>query len=266
MNLELDIDDLGIAHLRLNRPERHNAFDEDLIAAIQTAVKKLGADKWVRAILLSGNGPSFCAGGDLGWMKRAAEYTKAENEMDALRLADLFYALKTAPKPTVALVHGAVMGGGIGLTACCDLAFAAENASFAFSEGKLGLIPATIAPYVLTAIGPRTASRFFLSAERFDAKQALAMGLVHGIVPDAEALGSYAVKFLQGTVLKCGPDAVAAAKKLIFDLEGRAITPKLARETANQIAAIRATEEAKEGLRAFFEKRPPAWHRRDGGR
>jgi len=266
MTLLVDTDELGIAHVRLNRPDRHNAFDEALIAALHAAVKKLGTDKSVRAILLSGNGPSFCAGGDLEWMKRAASYPKAQNEKDARSLAEMLYALKTVPKPTVALVHGAVMGGGTGLTAACDLAFAAEDAYFSFSEVRLGPIPATIAPYVLAAIGPRAASRYFLTGEKFNALLALEMGLVHDLVPDAEGLGPHARQFLKETILKCGPRAVAAAKKLIFDLAGKPITPAMGLATAKRIAAIRASAEAKEGIKAFLEKRAPAWRRDHGGR
>lgn len=265
MALLVETDDLGIAHVRLNRPERHNAFDEALIAAIHAAVKKLGQDKKVRAILLSGNGPSFCAGGDLAWMKRAAAYTRPQNEKDARKLADMLYALKTVPKPTIALLHGAVMGGGTGLAAACDLAFASEDAFFSFSEVRLGLIPATIAPYVIAAIGPRQASRYILTGEKFSALTALEVGLVHDLVPDAEALGPHARAFLSETILKCGPQAVAAAKKLVFDLAGKPVTPKLSRETAKRIAAARGTPEAKEGIRAFFEKRAPSWLRGHGG-
>lgn len=266
MTLLMNIDELGVAHVRLNRPERHNAFDISLITALHKAILSLEKNKLVRVILLSGQGPSFCAGGDLTWMKSAASQTKSQNEKDAQKLANLLYALKTVSKPTLALAHGSVMGGGTGLVAACDIAMASEKAVFSFSEVRLGLIPATIGPYVLSAIGARHASRYFLTGEKFTASTALEIGLVHQVVPVSTELESYAYSFLQNTLLQCGSKAVAEAKKLIWDLDGRAISPGLGRLTAKKIAKIRATPEAREGMTAFLEKRSPQWRSKNARR
>lgn len=245
--------------MQLNKPERHNAFDMHMITTLHETILTLGKNKFVRVILLSGQGPSFCAGGDLAWMKSAANQTKMQNQKDAQRLADMLYALKKAPKPTVALVHGAVMGGGTGLAAACDIVIAAKDAIFSFSEVRLGLIPATIAPYVLSAIGARHASRYFLTGEKFNATKAQEMGLVHQIVSTSDELQPFAHTLLHATLLQCGPKAVVEAKKLILDLNNRSISSALGRRTAKIIAKIRATPEAREGMTAFLEKRPPRW-------
>lgn len=257
-------DQRGIGRIVLNRPECHNAFDETLIRELHAAVTKLGKDKRVRVILLSGKGKSFCAGADLEWMRRAAGFTKKENFEDALRLSAMLDALRTAPKPVVALAHGAVMGGGAGLVACADIAFASRDARFAFSEVRLGLIPATISPYVIAAVGQRRASRYLLTGERFGAETAKDIGLVHGVVEEAKALAAEGHKFAEETLLQCAPDAVAETKRLIAEITGRPLTAELRRETAKRIAEVRAKDEAKEGLQAFFAKRKPAWREGDG--
>ncbi len=255
------IDEAGVARLTLNRPEVHNAFNDDLIAELTAALVRLEQDPAVRAVVLAAAGKSFSAGADLNWMKRMAGYSEEENRADARGLAGLMRSLNELAKPTVALVQGAAYGGGVGLVACCDIAIAATRASFCLSEVKLGLIPAVISPYVIAAIGERAARRYFVTAERFDAETALRLGLVQEVVaPEAlEAAGRQVLDAL----LAGGPAAQAAAKRLVRDMAGRPIDDALVEETAKRIAEIRAGAEAKEGVSAFLEKRPPAWQ---GGR
>jgi methylglutaconyl-CoA hydratase len=251
------IDPRGVATLTLNRPERHNAFDDALIAELTAALRRLGADARVRAVVLASTGKSFSAGADIGWMRRAAEYGEAENRDDAAGLAALMQTLDRLPKPTIALVQGAAYGGGVGLVACCDIAIAAERASFCLSEVKIGLIPATIGPYVINAIGARHARRFFMSAEVIPASQALAIGLVHEVAPEgtlAERAEAVIAALLQGA-----PGAQQEAKALVFLCECRAMDDALAEETGRRIAARRASPEGREGLSAFLDKRAPAW-------
>lgn len=252
-----DIDGAGTAWVTLNRPAVHNAFDEALIAALTDAFRRLGADAGVRAVVLRGAGKSFSAGGDLNWMKRSAAYSEAENVRDAERLAAMLDALNRLPRPTIALVHGAAMGGGVGLVAACDMAIAAEGAVFSLSEVRLGLLPAVIAPYVLAAIGSRQARRYFLSAERIGATEARQIGLVHEVVAPAalEARG----RALLAVLANNSPEAMAAAKDLIAAIAGRPIDGKVRRETARRIAEARASAEGREGIAAFLEKRRPAW-------
>jgi methylglutaconyl-CoA hydratase len=245
------------ATLWLNRSERHNAFDDALIAELSAALAELAADSAIRVVLLAGRGKSFSAGADLAWMKRMAGYTAAENEADALKMAEMLNRLDSLPKPTIALVQGAAMGGGIGLVAACDIAIAAEDAQFAFSEARLGLTPATISPYVIAAIGPRAARRYFLTAERFDARQALQLGLVSAVVPAAD-LAAEANK-LADILCRNSPGAMAEAKRLIADVTGRPIDAALRSETAGRIARQRASVEGREGVAAFLDKRKPSW-------
>jgi methylglutaconyl-CoA hydratase len=245
------------ATLWLNRPERHNAFDDALIAELSAALVELAADSAIRVVLLAGRGKSFSAGADLAWMKRMAGYTAAENEADALKMAEMLNRLGSFPKPTIALVQGAAMGGGVGLVAACDIAIAAEDAQFAFSEARLGLTPATISPYVIAAIGPRAARRYFLTAERFGAQQALHLGLVSAVVPAAD-LGGEANK-LADILCQNSPGAMAEAKRLIADVTGRPIDAALRSETAGRIARQRASVEGREGVAAFLDKRKPSW-------
>jgi methylglutaconyl-CoA hydratase len=248
----------GIARLTLDRPDRHNAFDEALIASLTTAFRSLGADPGVRAIILSGNGPSFCAGADIAWMRRAGSWTEAENRADALRLSDMLLAIDTCPKPVIARVHGAIAGGGVGLVACADMAVAVETAQFRLSEVRLGLTPATISPFVIAKIGAAQARRWFLTAEGFGAVQAQAIGLTNETAADDAAADAIITHWL-AHLRAAAPGAVAAAKQLVRDIAGKPVTDTLRAHTAAAIATRRASEEGREGLAAFFEKRKPGW-------
>jgi methylglutaconyl-CoA hydratase len=252
-----DIDGRGRATLTLNRPELHNAFDDALIAGLTVALKELEADPRVRVVVLAATGPSFSAGADLAWMRRTADYSRDQNLRDALALAELMRTLNGLSKPTIARVQGPAYGGGVGLVACCDLALAGPGASFCLSEVKLGLIPAVISPYLLQAIGPRAARRYFLSAERFSAAEAKQLGLVHELVADEEL--DEAVERAVERLFANGPRAMAAAKELVARVVGRALDEGLIRETAELIADARASDEGREGLSAFLEKRKPRW-------
>ena len=250
-------DSHGIARLTLDRPEVHNAFNDELIAQLTAALRALGEDSAVRVVVLAARGKSFSAGADLGWMQRMASYGTDENLADARALAGLMAGLNTIPKPTLALVQGAAFGGGVGLVACCDIVVASEAASFCLSEVKLGLIPAVISPYVVAKIGESAARRYFLTAERFSAERAHALGLVHEVVP-AEALDSAGSKITEALAAG-GAQSQAAAKDLIAAVVSRPIDEALIEETAARIAEVRAGEEAREGIGAFLEKRNPRW-------
>ncbi len=247
----------GVVWITLNRPEVHNAFDEHLIAALTTELEALGDAESVRAVVLTGAGKSFSAGADLNWMRRMAGYRQAENEADAMALARLMQTLHELPKPTVAMVNGAALGGGVGLVCCCDVAIAGERAVFGTTEVRLGLIPAVIGPYVVAAVGQRYARWLMISGERIDAAEAQRIGLIHQAVPDAE-LSHFVESFLRELVHN-GPRAMAEAKRLVLDLAGRPISPELIGETARRIARIRASEEGREGVAAFLDKRKPRW-------
>jgi methylglutaconyl-CoA hydratase len=247
----------GVVSLTLGRPEIHNAFDDRLIGELTDELERLGADDAVRVVVLTGAGRSFSAGADLNWMRRTASYGETENLADARALARLMQTLNELPKPTVARVNGPALGGGTGLVACCDVVIASEQAVFGTTEVRLGLIPSVIGPYVLAAIGPRHARRLMLTGERISAAEALRLGLVHDVVA-AEQL-DLTVERMVGELLKSGPDAIAAAKRLIRDVSGRPIEPALIDDTAQRIAALRATPEAREGIGAFLEKRAPGW-------
>jgi len=247
----------SVATIWMNRPERHNAFDETLIAELTAACQALETDESVRVVVLAGRGKSFSAGADLSWMQRAAGYTVEQNFADARLLAVMLRILAELRKPTVARIHGAALGGGMGLAAACDLCVASTAASFATSEVRFGLIPATIGPYVLRAIGARQASRYFLTAERINARRAWELGLVHELV-EPEALDAK-VREIVDALRAGGPHSQAAAKDLIRAVADRPVDDALVEETARRIAHIRATPEAKEGLSAFLEKRPPNW-------
>lgn len=255
-NLQIEHDG-AVATLWLNRPQVHNAFDEHLIAALTEAVRTLEADGSVRAIVLAGRGKSFCAGGDLDWMRRMAGFSVEENLRDAGALATMLSTLARCTKPTIARVHGAALAGGTGLAAACDLVLATPNATFGTTEVRLGLIPATIAPYVIRAIGARAAQRYFLTGERFDAAQALRLGLVHEIC-EAEALDAR-VREITDALLAGAPLAQAACKRLVQDVAAQPIDPALIHDTTARIAAARGSDEAREGIAAFFAKRPPNW-------
>ena len=254
--LQTEIND-GVATIRMNRPEVHNAFDDALIAALTSELRRLDRSLLARIIVLAANGKSFSAGADLNWMRRMAKYSQEENLRDALALADLMRTLDGMGKPTIAQVQGAAFGGGVGLVACCDIAIASTEAAFCLSEVRLGLIPSVISPYVIAAIGERAARRYFLTAERFDAVEARRLGLVHEVV-EGVALDDTVAK-IAGQLLKGGPRALAAAKKLIADVSRRPMDDGLSAETARRIAAIRVEPEGQEGLAAFFDKRSPDW-------
>lgn len=255
--LLVERDPRGVVRLTLNRPDIRNAFDGVLISDLTICLDELAADKAIRALVLTGAGAAFSAGAELNWMRSSGEQGDHENFQDALRLAGVMHRLDTMPMPTIARVNGAAMGGGVGLTACCDMAVAAEDALFALSEVKLGIIPGAISPYVLRAIGPRNARRYFLTGERFDAETAFRIGLVHEVAPKG-ALDA-GVDQLLAELLSAGPKAVRAAKDLIKHVAIKEIDDLLSRDTAQRIAHQRVTDEAKEGLSAFLEKRKPGW-------
>lgn len=246
-----------VAVVALCRPDVHNAFNDTLIAELTHALRVLDADPAVRVVVLTGQGRSFCAGADLEWMQRMAGYGQAENLADAGALAGMLATLARMGKPTIARVHGAAFGGGVGLVACCDIAIAAEEATFALSEVRLGLVPATIGPYVIEAIGAREARRYFLTAERFDAAEALRIGFVHQVVPP-EGLDA-AVGALVKALVSAGPAAVRASKRLVQAVAEQEITQSLIADTAQGIADIRVSVEGREGIQSFLAKRKPSW-------
>ena len=255
MSLRIDRDG-PTALLTLDRPAAMNALDAGLIASLTRAYAALGQDRAVRAVVLQAEGPIFSAGADLDGMRRMAEASEADNLADARALAGLMRTLDTCPKATLARIHGSAFGGAIGLIACCDIAVAVPEAQFALSEVRLGLIPATIGPYVVRAVGPRATRRLFVTAERFSAAEALRLGLVHEVA-EAGALDQAIGRQVQA-VLKGGPAAIAAAKRLVADVDAP-IDAGLIEETARRIAETRASPEAREGIAAFFGKRKPGW-------
>ncbi|PKR55623.1 enoyl-CoA hydratase/isomerase family protein [Thalassospira marina] len=252
-----EIADNGIARITLNRPEIHNAFDDQLISDLTTTLKRLNDNENVRVVQLTGAGKSFSAGADLNWMKRMATYSHAENLADSRDLAALMKTLNFMGKPTIALVNGAAFGGGVGLAACCDIVIASEHAKFCLSETRLGLIPAVISPYVIEAIGVAQARRYFISAERFDAKTAQNIGLVHDVVSAEELLAKG--DEMARTLLQNSPAAMQAAKDLIYAIANQPITDTIIEDTATRIADQRASAEGREGVSAFLEKRSAFW-------
>ncbi len=250
-------DDRNVAWVTLNRPQIHNAFDDVLIAGLAAEFERLGADRSVRAVVLSGNGKSFSAGGDLNWMKRMAANNRDENLADAVGLAAMLRNLNELPKPVIGLVHGAAFGGGVGLVACCDMVVAARRAVFCLSEVRLGLLPAAISPYVVRAIGARAARRYFLTAERFDAEEAYRLGLAHVLCDDAGLAA--AGEALLTEILAGGPEGQAATKALIRRVQSGPIDEAMTTDTARAIADARASAEGREGVAAFLEKRAPVW-------
>ncbi len=248
----------GVAVVTLNRPKVHNAFNPDVIKKLSDIFETLRGADHVRVVMIEGAGPSFSAGADLAWMRAAADYTTSDNREDAGDMAGMLHKLATLPQATIALVHGAAMAGGCGILSACDMAIATKNASFALSEVRLGIIPAVISPYVIRAIGPRAAHRYFLTAERFDSATALALGLVHIVVDDNDALAKESERLVQ-QIFSCAPGAINAAKELIAAVAGRPIDSHVISDTARRIAERRSSDEAKEGLSAFLEKRKPKW-------
>ena len=247
----------AIAVLTLNRAEVHNAFDQKLVSELTAVLRRLDRDPSVRAVVLAGAGKGFCAGADLNWMRETAGYSRAQNLADANALARMLATLNRMSKPTIARVHGAAYGGGVGLVACCDIALGTPEATFALSEARLGLIPATISPYVIEAIGARAARRYFLTGERFGADEGYRLGLLHEVVTLTEL--DARINDILGALLITGPAAQAECKDLIGAVASRRIDARLIADTARRIARVRASPEAKEGLDAFLGKRKASW-------
>jgi methylglutaconyl-CoA hydratase len=246
-----------VARITLTRPELRNAFNDEVIAHMSAAIAEVGQRADVRAVVLAAEGPAFCAGADLNWMRRIADYSRDDNLADAGQLAAMLQALYTCPKPTVARVQGDVFAGGMGLVAACDMAVSVDTATYCLSEVKLGLIPATISPYVIRAMGARAAHRYFLTAERFSAAEAHRIGFVHQVV-DADGLDA-AVNALTHALYSAGPDAVRACKRLVQDVAECEIDAALVAQTVAGIADIRASAEGREGVQSFLQKRKPNW-------
>ena len=247
----------GVATIWMNRPDVHNAFNAQLITDLTTACIELDADDTVRAVVLAGRGKSFSAGADLNWMKAAGEASEAENFADAMKLAGMLRTLAEMRKPTIARVHGAALGGGMGLASACDICIAGDKAVFATSEVKFGIIPSAISPYVIRAIGERQAYRYFQTAERINATRAATLGLAHEAVATEELDAK--VSEVVEALLQGGPKSQAAAKDLIRAVANRPVSDAVVEDTARRIASLRVTPEAKEGLAAFLDKRPAAW-------
>ncbi len=254
----LDASPSGVAVVTINRPDRKNAFDAEVIAALSQAFETLRDADGVRIVFLRGAGAAFSAGADLEWMRAAADWSESENRQDAMALAEMLLALRELPQFTVALVEGPAFGGGAGLVAACDYAVAAKSARFAFSEVKLGLVAATISPHVVDAIGPRRAKSLFATGRIFDAAFAETIGLVDEVVASPADLDD-AMERLSTEIMACAPGAVAASKQLVDDIAGLPIDEELLEQTARLIAARRAGEEGQEGVRAFLDKRKPGW-------
>ena len=250
--------DLGVGIITLNRPERHNAFDDALIAELSDGIDRMAADPAVRVLVISSTGKSFCAGADLNWMKRAAGYDIEESLRDSRALAQMLRRLAQCPKPTIARIQGPAYGGGVGLVACCDIAIATFDAQFSLTEVKLGLIPAVISPHVIAAIGERYARRYMLTAERFSAAEAYRIGLLHEMVSDEESLDE-ALGEIIDALLKNGPGAIAECKQLISAVAWKPLSAEVVEDTAQRITRLRASEEGREGMSAFLEKRKPNW-------
>jgi methylglutaconyl-CoA hydratase len=261
--IELSRPSRHVARVFLNRPDMRNAFNSDAIAEMGRVFTALSADSDLRAIVLGGHGKAFCAGADLGWMRSMADYTWDQNRADAQALADMLWTVYRCPVPVVGRLHGDCYAGGVGLASVCDVLVAAEGMHFCLSEAKLGLLPATISPYVMAAMGVQAARRYFVTAERFSAAQAQAMGLVHEVCA-AEGLDARINEIVAALVAN-GPMALRACKRLVQDVAGQPITEALREETARRIADIRASDEGREGVQSFLNKRKPAWLADAGG-
>ena len=255
--INLSIDDNGICSVTLNRPEIRNAFNDVMIKEITEALVMLESSPQVRILVLQGVGKSFCAGADINWMRRMADYDEDQNYRDASLMSDMMDRLYRFPKPTLAHVHGAVFGGGVGLVACCDIAIASQNTVFSLSEVKIGLIPSVISPYVVEAIGARNARRYFLSGERFGAPIARHLGLIHECCEDSDLPALK--RTILNELLQSAPVAQKIAKAQLQNVVANHIDPEIRRQTARMIAQVRASDEGREGTSAFLEKRPPSW-------
>ncbi|MDO5103337.1 MAG: enoyl-CoA hydratase/isomerase family protein [Lautropia sp.] len=256
-NLRITLDG-QVASVTLTRAEMRNAFNDEVIADLTLAFTELGQQPQVRAIVLAAEGKAFCAGADLNWMRRMADYTRDENLADAGKLAEMLRVIYECPKPTIARIQGDVYAGGMGLVAACDMAVALDTAGFCLSEVKLGLIPATISPYVIRAMGTRAAHRYFLTAERFDALEALRIGFVHRVVSDESSLDAKVAELAQA-LCSASPNAVKLCKQLVQDVAERPIDAALIEQTVAGIADVRASEEGREGVQSFLQKRKPGW-------
>ena len=258
MSQNLSITQTGaVARITITQPEIRNAFSDEVIAEITAAFVDVGGRADVRAVVLAAEGPAFCAGANLNWMRRMADYTREENLIDAGKLAQMLRVIYECPKPTIARVQGDVYAGGMGLVAACDMAVSVDTAGYCLSEVKLGLIPATISPYVIRAMGARAAHRYFLTAERFDAAEALRTGFVHAVVAPDQLDAK--VDELARAITAASPDAVRACKKLVQDVAERDINAQLIAATVEGIADIRASEQGREGVQSFLQKRKPGW-------
>src|SRR5262245_19655419 len=258
MNSTLDIRRQGTtARVFLNRPDVRNAFNDAVIAELTAVFRELGADASLRAIVIGGHGKAFCAGGDLNWMRAMADYSWEQNRADAQALADMLWTLYTCPIPLVGRIHGDCYAGGVGLASVCDVLVAADGMQFCLSEARLGLLPATIGPYVVRALGEQASRRYFITAERFSAADAHRLGFVHELA-SADAIDAKVDAVVQ-TLLANGPEAVKASKRLVKDLAGQPLTPELRADTARRIADIRSSAEGRDGVQAFLNKRPSPW-------
>ena len=253
-----NVDQQGVATVTLNNPDKHNAFDDMIISQLTDIFQSIAERNDIKVMVLDSTGKNFSAGADLAWMQRMANYSYEDNLKDATALAQMLKALNYLPQPSIAKIQGAAFGGAVGLACCCDIVIAASKASFCLSEVKLGLIPATIGPYVVNAIGLKAARRYFITAERFFANKAQQIGLVDEVV-ELESLTAEVDKMI-ATLLSNGPHAIQAAKKLALDVAFKECNETLIQETSQRIAQVRVSSEGQEGLTAFFEKRTPAWH------
>ena len=256
--LQIAVDERGVARVMMNRPEVFNAFNELMISELSQAIAHCTADPAVRLIVLAGAGKAFSAGADIQWMRRASEATQEWNLADARRFADMLHVIQACPKPTLARVQGLALGGGVGLALACDIAVASEEAKFAVSEARFGILPAVIGPYVINAVGPRQARRLALTASRIGAREALQLGLVQEVVELSEL--DVALERLISELMAGGPAAQAEIKSLFAQLEVGPISPEVRELTAQTISRVRMTAEAREGFAAFLDKRPAAWH------
>lgn len=259
--LKVRLDARGVLTVSLNRPEIRNAFNPTIIAELTDVFGRLAPDTRVRLVVFRGEGPVFSAGGDLNWMRKSVDLSFEANLEDTQRLCLMFKTMNECPKPVIGAIHGAAIGGGVGLTSICDIAIATKETQFSLSEVRLGIVPACIGPFVISKIGASNARMYFMSAERFLAPKAKEIGLIHEVVENSEALDAAVERFV-GNMLQCGPNAMAAAKKLVLDLswpERRAEIPDSLEYVARMLAELRITPEGQEGLRAFLEKRKPTW-------